>query len=121
MFEHIKKEVIPLEQFCKRLLRYFLIASLMLASGLIPGVVGYLCFSEFGLPEAGINALSLLGGLDPPYELDSHRGQIFVALYSLFIETVFFLATATMLAPLVHRLLHKMHVQSDSESKIGSE
>ncbi|HCG5126696.1 TPA: hypothetical protein NJZ01_004595 [Vibrio parahaemolyticus] len=111
MFEHVKKDVIPIEYFLKRLLRYVFIATAMLLFGLFPGILGFLLIGDLVLIEATINALSLLGGLEPPYELASHGGRIFMAIYSFFIETVFFLAFATLLAPIVHRFLHKMHVQ----------
>ena len=121
MFEHVKKEVVSVEVFLKRLLRYVCIATAMLLFGLCPGIVGFIIFGDLELTEAFINALSLLGGLEAPYELTSHGARIFVAIYSLFIETVFFLAIATLLAPIVHRALHKMHVQTDEiEESAGS-
>ena len=113
MFEHVKKDVISLECFLQRVLRYLFITTAMLLFGLLPGIIGFLLIGDLILLEATINALSLLGGLEAPYELASHGGKVFVAIYSFFIETVFFLAIATLLAPIVHRVLHKMHAQDE--------
>ncbi|MDT0604770.1 hypothetical protein [Thalassotalea castellviae] len=112
MFESLKQDVISLKQFIFRLFRFFIFASVFLLLGLIPGVIGFLFIEDLRLIEACINALSLLGGLDSPYPLNSHVGKVFTAVYGLFIETIFLLATATLLAPIIHRVIHKMHAQA---------
>ncbi|MDO6446853.1 hypothetical protein Q4493_13820 [Colwellia sp. 1_MG-2023] len=109
MFEHVKQDVISFKQFIYRLFRYFIFASIFLLLGLIPGILGFLFIENLLFIEACINALSLLGGLDSPYPLISHFGKVFTAIYSLFIETVFLLSSATLLAPIIHRIIHKMH------------
>ncbi len=113
MFEHLESDVISVKLFLKRVSCYFFIATIMLLAGLVPVFLGFILIGGSIPAEAFINALSLLGGLEAPYELDSHKGRIFVAIYSLFIETVFFLAITTLLAPIIHRVIHKMHVQTE--------
>jgi hypothetical protein len=109
MFEPLNQDVISLKQFIVRLSRYFIFTTAFLLLGLIPGVIGFLFIEDLLFIEASINALSLLGGLDSPYPLMSHLGKIFTALYSLFIETILLLAIATLLAPIIHRVIHKIH------------
>ena len=113
MFEHVKNDIISVEYFLLRLVRYYLIATAMLLFGLIPGIVGFVLVSDLTFIEATINSISLLGGVEPLYALTSNSGHIFTAIYSLFIETVFFLAVATLLAPVAHRFFHKMHVHTE--------
>ena len=109
MFEHVKQDVISFKQFIIRLFRFFILSTFFLLIGLVPGIIGFLFIEDLLFIEACINALSLLGGLDSPYPLISHLGKVFTAIYSVFIETVFLLASATLLAPIIHRIIHKMH------------
>ncbi|MDC0661435.1 hypothetical protein [Marinobacter sp. SS21] len=110
MFEHVSSELLSIRRFLLRMARYFAIAVLMLLFGLLPGVVGFHVLG-LSLGEATLNALSLLGGVEPPVELAADHSRWFVAGYGLFIEAVFFLAVATLLAPLIHRMFHRMHLQ----------
>ncbi len=110
MFEHVTSELLSVHRFVLRMVRYFAISVLMLLFGLLPGVVGFQVLG-LDLAEATLNALSLLGGVEPPVEVTADHSRWFVAGYGLFIEAVFFLAVATLLAPLVHRMFHRMHLQ----------
>ena len=112
-FEHVGEEVIALPQFFKRMLRYALLATVLLILGLVPGVIGYYLMGDMTWERAFINAISLLGGLVPPEPLETNAGHIFSAAYSLFIETIFFVAIATLVAPVIHRVLHLMHFKVD--------
>lgn len=115
MFEHVKDDVLPFEQFIYRLLMYLAIALLLLTLAVIPGVITFHLFFELPLAEAFINAVSLLGSLPVPHPLTSHGGHVFTALYNLFIETTVLLALGTLFSPIVHRVLHKMHLQTEQD------
>ena len=110
MFEHIKQELIPVEIFCLRMTKYFFIATAILIIGLIPGVFGFVLVGDLSFVQALINAISVLGTVDLPYPLSGASGQIFTGLYGLFIETVFFVALGTLVAPFVHRAFHRLHL-----------
>jgi hypothetical protein len=115
MFEHVKEDLLPFEQFIYRLLKYLAIAILLLALAVIPGVMTFHLFFELPLTEAFINAVSLLGSLPTPHPLTSHGGHVFTALYNLFIETTVLLALGTLFSPIVHRILHKMHLNTEQD------
>ena len=116
MFEHVKQELISIEQFCIRLLKYSCISTLVLIAGLIPGVSGFMIIGGLPFSKAFINSISILGTIDIPYPLDNHYGQIFTGIYGLFIETIFFLALGVLIAPVVHRAFHKLHLVKDKDS-----
>lgn len=102
--ESIHQEVISFERFVWRCLRYALIALLVLLVGLLPGVIGFMLLAELAAAQAWLNALSMVSGLELPYPVaDFHQSaalHLFLAFYSLFIETVFFVSLATLFAPL---------------------
>ncbi|MBJ6938381.1 hypothetical protein JG659_19700, partial [Vibrio cholerae] len=74
-----------------RCLRYALIALLVLLVGLLPGVIGFMLLAELAAAQAWLNALSMVSGLELPYPVaDFHQSaalHLFLAFYSLFIET----------------------------------
>lgn len=115
MFESIKEEIISIERFSVRLVKYFFIATALLIVGLVPGAIGFQLVSDLNFSQSLINSISLLGTVEPPYELSSTEGVVFTAVYGLFVETVFFLSIATLLAPVVHRGFHRLHIETEKE------
>lgn len=111
MFEHVSDELISVNRFFVRMATFFGVATSMLIFGVVPGVLGFVWIEGMAPEQALVNALSLLGGIEPPFELTTGDGYLFMAVYGLFIETVFFLAVATLLAPVVHRIFHRMHLK----------
>jgi len=58
----------------------------------------------------------ILTGMGPVNTLTTVAGKLFASVYALF-SGVFFLAASTVvLAPLLHRLLHHLHIE-DSRHK----
>ncbi|EGQ9391842.1 hypothetical protein DYA89_15865 [Vibrio cholerae] len=117
--ESIHQEVISFERFVWRCLRYALIALLVLLVGLLPGVIGFMLLAELAAAQAWLNALSMVSGLELPYPVaDFHHSaalHLFLAFYSLFIETVFFVSLATLFAPAIHRVFHRMHCAEEAQ------
>ncbi len=110
MFEHIKEDLLSFEKYIARLAKYFLIATLVLIAGLVPGIIGFMLVGDLDFGKAFANAISILGTVDIPYPLKTETGQIFIAMYGLFVETVFFVAFGILIAPVVHRAFHKLHL-----------
>ncbi len=113
MFEHFKEELISFEKFARRIVQFYFIATGLLLLALLPGIAGFYWISHLSLRQAVVNALSILGTIDPPYPATSDVGRAFTAIYGLFTETVFLLSLAILLAPVIHRIFHRFHVNTD--------
>jgi TRAP-type C4-dicarboxylate transport system permease small subunit len=103
-------QLAPLPVFVKRLL-----ASLGLALGLIAvalsiGIAGYHYLGGFTLVDSLLEASMILGGMGPVNELHNDGIKIFASGYALFSGLIFIAVLSIMLAPVVHRILHKFHV-----------
>jgi hypothetical protein len=112
MFEHVKQELLSFKHFLYRLTKYFLIATVTLMIGLVPGVIGFHLVGDLNLVDSLLNSLSLLGDINPPYKLETKSGQFFTATYGLFIETISILSIATLLSPVFHRAFHRLHLHT---------
>jgi hypothetical protein len=113
MFEHRTDPVLPRHTFLFRVLGYMSLAAIVIGVALGVGVVGY--HSLGGLPwiDALVNASMILGGMGPVDPITSHAGKLFVSFYALFSGLLFIGAASIVLAPFVHRVMHKLHLDDD--------
>ena len=62
--------------------------------------------------DAFLNAAMILGGMGPVDQLTNDGAKVLAGLYALFSGLVFLVVAGAMLAPLVHAVLHRFHVES---------
>jgi hypothetical protein len=77
------------------------------------GMAGYAHFENLPWRDAFLNSAMLLGGMGPVESPGTNGGKLFAGLYALYAGLVFLVAAALMVAPVVHRLLHKFHWEAD--------
>jgi hypothetical protein len=110
-YEHRTQPLLPLRLFYLRVARNIVIALLVLAICLLIGVIGYHAWAGAGWIDAFHNASMILSGMGPVIEIKTTAGKIFSSLYALFSGVVFITNIGVILAPSIHRLLHRFHVQ----------
>ena len=116
LFEHKHEELAPLSVFFKRMLGSVGIALCLIALVLTGGILGYHTLGGFGWVDSLLEASMILGGMGPVNQLSNDDVKIFASLYALFSGLVFVGVIGIVFAPVVHRFLHKFHVD-DEESK----
>jgi hypothetical protein len=82
--------------------------ALMLLS-LAIGMVGYEYFEQLAWRDAFLNAAMLLGGMGPVDAPQTNGGKVFAGLYALYSGLIFLVVAALLIAPVVHRVMHKFH------------
>ena len=112
-FEHHSKPVLPLEKFLLRVARYALFSMVLLGISLGVGVVGYHFTNDLGWLDSFLNASMILTGMGPVDPMKNDAAKWFASFYSIFSGVVFLSTVAVFLSPIVHRVLHKMHVSED--------
>jgi hypothetical protein len=112
MFEHRQAPLLPRREYYHRLARHSLIALGLLVTGLLIGMGGY-HFIE-GLPwiDAFANAAMILSGMGPLDPIKTAAGKLFAGVYAIFSGVAFLTIVGILLAPVVHRALHKFHLES---------
>jgi hypothetical protein len=83
---------------------------------LIGGMVGYACFEALSWPEAFLHSALLLGGMGLVAPPASSGGKVFVGLYALYAGLVFVAVAGIVLAPVLHRLLHRFHWEAERDA-----
>ena len=107
--ENRSKPLLSRKKFIRRALAHFFVASGMVFIALAIGVLGYHFIGGLGWVDAFLNASMILGGMGPVNPLTTDAAKIFAAFYALFSGLAFVGFTAVMLAPFLHRLMHKFH------------
>ena len=74
------------------------------------GMAGYHWLEDQPWVDAYLNASMILGGMGPVAELHTAGGKIFAGTYALFAGLVFVLAIGVVLAPVLHRAMHRFHL-----------
>lgn len=95
--------------FMGRLARHAAAALALMILSLAIGMAGYSYFEGLGWRDAFLNAAMLLGGMGPVNAPVTPGGKLFAGCYALYAGIVFLIIAGLLLAPVVHRLLHRFH------------
>jgi hypothetical protein len=113
-YEHHNQPLLPRIKFLGRILGHALIALILLALALGIGVLGYHLTERMSWLDALLNASMILGGMGPVGELHTQGGKLFASFYALFSGVVFLASAGLLIAPLAHRLLHRLHLEAET-------
>jgi len=84
-----------------------------MAAALGIGIVGYHFWGGLDWLDSLLNASMILGGMGPVDPITSTAGKMFASFYALFSGLVFIGLSGFLLAPFVHRLLHRFHWEEE--------
>jgi len=113
MYEHRKQPLASKATFYQRILKNIIIASVILLICLAIGVAGYYYTTEMGFINALHNAAMILSGMGlvDVGKVSSENAKLFSSFYALFSGVVFITNIGIILAPALHRLFHRLHVE----------
>jgi hypothetical protein len=112
MYEHRNSPLLSRAKFARRVGRHLLVVLLFIAFALGIGVLGYRVFGQLPWIDSLLNASMILGGMGPVDQLHSSAAKIFASFYALFSGVAFIGIAGIMLAPFVHRLMHRFHIEA---------
>ena len=109
--EKRKEKVAPMRLFLFRVFRYALVALAMIAVSMGIGMAGYAYFAGLGLVDSLYMASMILTGMGPVSDMPNDAAKIFSSFYALYSGVAFLSMTAVFFAPIIHRVLHVLHVE----------
>ena len=116
MYEGLSTAPIPRLRFVLRMLSHFSWSFLLVVVSLLGGMAGYRYYEQLPWRDAFLNAAMLLGGMGPVDPPASNGGKVFAGMYALYAGLVFLVVAGIMLAPLLHRILHRFHWEGEDSS-----
>ena len=105
--------------FLVRLLRRMLIGTAVISACLALGVVGYHVFAKLSWLDSLLNASMILTGMGPVDPMTTTAAKLFASFYALFSGVAFITTIGVLLAPVVHRFLHRFHLELASDEEAG--
>ena len=115
MFEHRSEPFLSRPQFLRRMANAGLIALSLVRVCLGIGVAGYRAFEHLGWLDSVLEASMILGGEGPIHAPTTPGGKLFASIYALFAGVVFISIAATLIAPVMHRILHRLHLDDQEQ------
>ncbi len=109
-FEHNSEPLLPTQLYAKRIVNHFSFGFIIILASLVIGIIGYHFLEGINWVDSLLNASMILGGMGPVAELKTDAGKIFASFYALFSGIVFLVTVGIIFAPIVHRFLHKLHI-----------
>jgi hypothetical protein len=117
VYEHRTEPLLTRLEFARRVAGHFGYSILAIAIALGAGVIGYHLLAGFGWVDSLLNASMILGGMGPVDPLSTSAAKVFASLYALFSGLVFIGILGLLLAPFIHRVMHKLHMDYEDDSK----
>ena len=109
-YESRNQPLASVQRYVLRVLASFFVAILLIGGSLFGGMWGYAHFEGMSWLDAFLNASMILSGMGPADQLKTDGGKLFAGCYALYSGLVIVLASGIVLAPVVHRILHRFHV-----------
>lgn len=111
MAAHRRRRPLPPRRvFVARMVHNGAVAAGIVIISLAMGACGYHYAAGLGWLDATLNASMILTGMGPVDPLKTNAAKVFAIFYSIFSGVVFLGAVAVVLAPVLHRFLHRFHI-----------
>jgi hypothetical protein len=115
LYESRREKLLTTRQFVWRLLHHFGVVLAIAVASLGVGMAGYHRYERLPWLDAFLNAAMLLGGMGPVDDPKTPGGKLFAGFYALYAGLVFLVAAGLLLAPMLHRIVHRFHWEEEEE------
>lgn len=116
-YEHRSEPLAPHHVLRGRLVRMLLLNVIVLAFSLALGVAGYHWI--VGVPrfvDCVYSAAMIMGGMGPVGDpIPNDAGKWFASFYAIYSGVGLLAGVGLLLAPLLHRIMHRLHLESGAE------
>ncbi len=115
MFEHHKDKLLPPREFIRRLGWSVAAGAVLIAFSLSIGIIGYHVLGGLPWIDAFLDAAMILSGMGPVAPLRGDAVKLFAGCYAIYCGIALIGTTGVILAPVIHRGLHKFHLEWDKD------
>ena len=115
-YESIDQPLLSRKRFLRRFGMHVAASAGLVLFSLLLGMAGYSYFEHLPWRDAFLNAAMLLGGMGPVDAPKTDGGKLFAGVYALYAGLVFLVSVGVAMTPVLHRLLHKFHLERTSRT-----
>ena len=121
MYERRTHRLLAWPAFLRRAARHVFWGVVILGAAVGCGTLGYHTLGELAWLDAFLNASMILTGMGPVDHLVTAGGKWFAALYAIFSGVMFLTSVGVLMAPVLHRFLHRFHLEEDDDSEVDEQ
>lgn len=114
-FEHLGEPVASRARFFRRLGANVGLALVFITVSLAVGMAGYHWLGGLGWVDSFLNASMILSGMGPVDALTASSAKLFAGFYAIYSGLLVVATSALIFAPVMHRLLHRLHVKDEQD------
>ena len=81
------------------------------------GMAGYHTIGGLDWMDAFLNASMILGGMGPVDPMATPDAKLFAGIYAIFCGLVFITVMGLVLAPVLHRVMHRFHLAEEDVNR----
>ena len=118
MFEHHRSPLLPFGSFRYRVIKSILLGIFCLLLTISIGMIGFHHFEEISWLEAYLEASMIYGGMGTVFHIETWQGKVFGGTYAILCPFMLFTSISIFFLPLLHRFLHKFHLQQKETPKV---
>src|SRR5258708_1022090 len=115
MFEHRKDPFLPPREFFLRLGWSVAAGAVLILFSLSIGMIGYHSLENLAWIDAFLEAAMIMSGMGPVATMHSSAAKLFSGCYAIYCGITLIATTGVILAPVIHRSLHKLHLEWDGD------
>ncbi|MBP7274275.1 MAG: hypothetical protein KA974_10555 [Saprospiraceae bacterium] len=113
--ENKNQKIASTSLFFSRVSKYSLFAFGLVGISAAIGTIGYKYLGEISWIDSFYMACMILTGMGPVVELNSDTAKLFSSFYALYSGVLFLSVSAVFFTPIIHRILHTIHVEDKEE------
>jgi len=116
MFAKPNPKLLPRKEFIRRLGWSVATGGMLILFSLTVGLFGYHFICGLAWVDAFLDAAMILSGMGPMSALSTPAAKLFAGCYAIYCGIALIGTTGVIMAPVIHRALHKFHLE-DSDQK----
>lgn len=118
-FEHRLDPLLPFDMWLRRVAKSLGLAAVIGSVSLGIGVCGYHWLGNLSWIDSILEASMILGGEGPIAPMTNDAVKLFASAYALFSGLVLLSTMGILLAPWLHRMMHRFHNEKPMRKSAG--
>jgi hypothetical protein len=115
MFEHYRQPLLPRQKFLLRMARSVLVSLIILLATILGGTLSFHLIEGYSPIDAFLNSVMIMTGVGTVGTITTDAGKILTGIYSIISTLIFFTTLAIIFTPVLHRVLHRLHLDVDNK------